>query len=851
MQFTNEQVKNLALDLLSAENEAEVIEILKQHNLWDDSRHWRLYGDKEGNFSQAGNQQSYPEAALAEKLVNSIDARLQKKCLEAEIHPESENAPVSIRDAVARFYEGRSSASDEAGTLANWSSSQRTDEARNITLAATGNVRGRGKKPINMCLTVTDQGEGQYPSRLPDTILSLNATNKQRIRFVQGKFNMGGSGALRFCGRNGIQLVISRRNRRLAELDPNPPSDRDLWGVTVVRREEPSSKSGEPVHSEFTYLAPVGAESKERHGEVLSFAASELNLAPKHDEAYAQPIEGGTCIKLYEYETSVGQSNILMKDGLLFALERLLPEIALPIRVHECRGYKGVKERSFETTLSGLTVRLEEGRGDSLEPSFPQSVQFRAANMDMRARLYAFKEDRASTYLKDEGVIFTVNGQAHGYLPKTIFSRPKAVGLPRLKDSLLVLIDCTKLSARQREDLFMTSRDRLSKNPIRYELEREIEQFLQRIPALRELQNARRHKDVEEKLSDEKPLEEVLGKVFKSSPTLRTLFTQGQRLTNPFGKTGGAKTGKKGGPNPGIKDFVGRKFPTYFTIEGITEGQVYSRNCEIGRRTRIEFITDAENDYFDRSTDRGQFNLEVVDGPDEVAIPNYNLHLEDGRAFLNIALPSGLEIGDSVTLQATVNDSTQTEPFINLVKLNAIPRYNRAGGKKKKACRREGEGKGQELGSGGIELPEVITVRKGDERWERYGFDERTATHVISEPIEVGDESSTKHTFYINVDNVSLQTEMKGSKQDPRLLEAKFKYGNVLFGLAVLHDRDRTNGKSGAESSAGGGIEADSDGSDIDPTEEVRRLTSAVAPVILPMIDQLSGLEENDLEEME
>ena len=163
-----------------------------------------------------------------------------------------------------------------------------------------------------------------------------------------------------------------------------------------------------------------------------------------------------------------------MKDGLLYALERLMPEIALPVRLHECRNYAGAKERSFDTPIAGLVVRLEDGRGASLESGFPQTAKLMAAGTKMTAKIYAFKEKRAATYLKDEGVIFQINGQSHGYLPKSIFMRQRKVNLPRLRDSLLVLIDCSGLSTVQREDLFMTSRDRLSKQAIRYEIEEEV-----------------------------------------------------------------------------------------------------------------------------------------------------------------------------------------------------------------------------------------------------------------------------------------------------------------------------------------------------------------------------------------
>lgn len=352
--MTNNEIAEMAIELLHADSEADVVAILTDRGLWDDPKLWRLYGDKEGNWASAGNQGSFGEAALVEKIVNSGDSRLMLECLRRNIDPESDAAPTSLRDAVAMFFEGKRTDSDEAGALANWAHAKRTEEARHITLAATGDRPARGRRSKGMCITIVDQAEGQSPDRLPQTILSLNAKNKQRIRFVQGKFNMGGSGALRFCGHLGLQLVISRRHPDLAQYERSDDPSVDQWGVTIVRREEPSNRSGDPIHSEFTYLAPLGACENPRKGMVLRFDSDELSILPRHDEPYARSAPAGTAIKLYEYKTLTNQSNVLMKDGLLYALERLLPEIALPIRVHECRGYKGDKDRSFETTLSGL-----------------------------------------------------------------------------------------------------------------------------------------------------------------------------------------------------------------------------------------------------------------------------------------------------------------------------------------------------------------------------------------------------------------------------------------------------------------------------------------------------------------
>ena len=837
--MTNEDVKGFALKLLHAETEDAVIEILRTAGFWDDRSMWRLYGDKEGNFAQIGNQQSYPEGSLVEKIINSVDARLMLHAALAGIDPKSSEAPVSVRDAVAMFFENRRATdSNEAGTLLSWGGHKRLKESRNITIAATG------AKPIpggpKMCLTICDQGEGQSPLRLSETILSLNAKNKQRIRFVQGKFNMGGSGALRFCGKQGIQLVISRRHPDLARNELEADASANHWGVTVVRREEPSTKVGEPVHSEFTYLAPMNADAKPRNGDVLSFEAETLSLLPDGNAPYRRDVNFGTTIKLYEYETSVGQSNVLMKGGLLYALERLMPEVALPIRMHECREYSG-KEGSFETPIAGLVVRLEDGKGDNLEYGFPHTGKLIAAKTKMTAKIYAFKQDKAATYLRNEGIVFQINGQSHGYFPKTIFARKK-VGLPRLKDSLLVIIDCSELSATQREDLFMSSRDRLSNKAIRHDVEAEIIEMLSANDALKKLQQERRDKDIQSKLSKDKPLEEVLRQVMKSSPTLRTIFMLGQRLSKPFAKgsagAGGEGKGDGGGPDKNkasVQQYLGKAHPTFFDAKGVSSSGVCHRNCEEGRRFRIAFKTDVENQYFDRIANPGSFELEIVD-EDDLEIPSGNFVLDDGDAFLSCKLPESVQAGDVFIVQVSVDDPTLMQPFVNLIQLRVIPRQvkklSHSSSKKK-----GGKGSGDKGTGSGIKSPTIIPVKTDDKMWVKYHFTPDTACMLISDPVP-DSHDELDHTFYVNIHNNSLLTEMKYTKQDVRLMEAKFTYANVLLGLAMIleDDRRRKNGQSGDD--------------EVSVQDEIGKVTRAIAPVILPMIDQLSGLSESELDQM-
>src|SRR5947208_16095099 len=112
----------------------------------------------------------------------------------------------------------------------------------------------------------------------------------------------------------------------------------------------------------------------------------------------------------------------------------------------------------------------------------------------------------------------------------------------------------------------MSSCDRLSKRALRCAVEKEIEEILLMNPKLRKLQQQRRFQDVESKLSEEKPLEEVLQRIFKSSPTLQNLFLIGRRLARPFAKAGEEKNGRNGGVSNGEASFQGRRHPTFFRI---------------------------------------------------------------------------------------------------------------------------------------------------------------------------------------------------------------------------------------------------------------------------------------------
>ncbi|MCZ3366535.1 MULTISPECIES: hypothetical protein [Methanobacterium] len=771
--MTNEE---LCMELAKATKEEEVIEILKNAGYWDDPSVWQYYGGIENNFSIIGSQQSSADSALVEKIVNSVDAVLMRECLKMGIDPTSNNAPENIDDALYEFF------NIENGNLANLQPKKRLELADNIRIVATGANK-------NPCYSIIDKGEGQTPKRMTETFLSLVKSNKLKIPFVQGKFNMGGTGTLPFCGEKNIQLIISKRNPEISKNEVDDGTS-DLWGFTVIRREEPAENA---KSSSYKYLAPKN--------QILSFNANSLPLLPgKHPEAYVNPLESGTFIKIYEYKLQPTSLKTLINFDLHYRLSLLLPKIALPVLLEEMRNYSG---HSLHSVLSGLSVRLEEDKRDNIEDGFPSSHIMNIQGEKMNVHIYAFKKDASvEKYKKKEGIIFTINGQSHGYISKPFFKR-KSVKMNYISDSIFVIVDCSNISGGAREKLFMNSRDKLRDGELKKEIEKTLEKIIKEHPGLRALKERRRQENIGEKIKDSKPLEMILENVIKKSPTLSNLLIMGQRITSPFNLTNVGKA----------EEFIGKEYPTFFDLKKQFTPEK-PKHCPSNHRFRIQFQTDADNDYLTRDDFRGEFRL-IYKGKE---YNHYIISLWDGTANLTCELPEDVNQGDIIEFRVEVDDRTQIDPFENKFYVIVDPPANNdkpGNGKRSKPA--GGNGNRQKAPSA-LNLPNIYPV-KTDE-WNNHNFDGESALRVE----DAGDEG---YDFYINMDNVYLLNEIKSrTKIDPKILESQFQYGMVLIGLSLLNQLS-SNDKD--------------DERDIE--KEISLTTKAIAPMLLPMIISLGELE--------
>ena len=815
--FESEQAKDLCLGLLRADTAQEVVTILKTAGLWDDPDAWRLFSDTENNYSSIGNQQANAVAAFIEKLINAEDARLVNACRLAGIDPEGMAAPQSMRAAVAQFFEGKQHPKDRDGRIADWPDAKSTEEGRKLTVAATGNMPYKGQPS----LTVADQGEGQTPDDFPNTFMSLNRSNKLRIPFVQGKFNMGGTGALRF---SELQLVISRRNPAL--VGPNHSARDAQWGFTLVRRMPPTAGAKSSV---YKYLAPIALPGESLRG-VLSFSADELPIFPQVTkdvrDAYYRMSEYGSLVKLYEYTWQGTKSNIVFSDdGLLRRIDVGLPELALPIRVFECRlGYHG-HSGSFETNALGLVSRLDRDKADKLETDGPiGGVIALDDGTQIKLRIYVFKDKETAKQYRNRasGVVFGVNGQMHGTYSTSFFTRG-SVNLSYLADSMLMYADCSQIDGQTREDLFMNSRDRLSVNALSKQLESKLESFLRGEPTLRELQLQRRQKAIQDKLADDKPLNDVLQGLMKNNPILSKLFLLGQSLSAPFPPGGGKDGGGKGNADT----FVGKRYPEYFRFKDRKDGEELRRTAQIGTRIRVTFETDAEDAYFVRDYEPGAWRVRrEIDGQWVDAGGWSTTGLKSGICHLTLdALPDGTKVGDKLDYLIEVTDPVRFDAFTMELMLDIVTSGGGGGGGGGKSTNKNnGQGLGGGAGSA-FNLPNITTVSQPD--WGSHDFDELSVLKVVHVGTPI-DPQAPVYDFFINVDNKFLLYSQKERPANAELLRKQFVYGFVLVGLALLQEHEKQD-KSGHESAEA----------------HVLSTSRALGAILIPMIQSIGSLDDD------
>ena len=569
--------KQLLIQLLEAEYEGDALTLLARRGMFEEanSNRWVALGNMPNNQSIVHAQQSSPAAALVEKFTNGLDAILLRRCKSQGTDPRSLAAPANMSKAVQKWF----------GDLSEKSQQEiRTLAEENLVLYATGSK----SRP---CLSFYDAGEGQLPENFPSTFCSLiygsdEGSYKGAVPFVQGRFNMGGTGVLPFCGDDRkMQLIVSRVPSDVAK----SPHE---WGFTIFcffrSQHSPSWK----------YL--VGTD-----GKIMTAGTEPLGLVPKISAKSGEicaprerEVPHGTLIKMYDYKAP--RSNIC---GELFRkLEEYLLRPKLPLRIVECRP-------EYKANVMGVTVwdrfsawatrgKLEEGFEDGASIQIKLST---GETVPAEVRVFKIDADAGEDVEHPQtGLRALINGQSHARRD-TQFFKGRAVDKEHIGGSMLVTLDCSDLLQPSRNALFMSNRETFREDPLLSELFKKLQNELKHHEGLIALDKKRYLEKVANATTDEDGIN-ALEDLLSNDPALAAMFGSMKQGKVAAKTIAAAVAGFNIQGEPGR--FEGTEFPSYFKRkDGSTSVEIeLPQNDEV----RASFLTDVKNNYFTRSKHKGK-----------------------------------------------------------------------------------------------------------------------------------------------------------------------------------------------------------------------------------------------------
>lgn len=726
------------MNLIKAKNENEVEKIL--HNDFFANVIWKPLGGTDNNFATVQNQQSNPVDALCEKPINSIDHYLLKRCKLAGDNPESGKSPKTMKEALEKYLK------IDDGDFLNLPKDQIKELAKNIRIIADGS-----KTQPN--IIIADRGEGQKPDDFETTLLSLQKGNKKKIKFVQGKYNMGGTGVLPFCGTKGYQLILARKS---VELEGNSSE----WGFTLVREKPDVSDAYKTTWYEYF---------TDSEGQIFRIPGKALKLLPKNEEML-----DGCFIKLYNYELP---NPSVITSSLWADLNTKLYSPALPIIIFENR-------TDFAMPMDyDLRFKLLYGNKNRVKRDAKQYVY---KNFSIHSRLRNFgtnkievtvfkhasmirtKQNKTIQYRREnEAVLLTQNGQTHATISQAIFKNQTR--LSSLANYIMLHIDLTNIPITKAK-MFLASRDRARKSNDYKDLVKRIFEDVSDDHQLQAINEEYSRLDDKNSIKDTS-MEDIISKVIRKNQTFMDLLDPGQLQVENKPKT------------LVKKEFIPKYIPTFLKVRGTEQAITHEKQIPFnGKSAFIHFKTDAPDDYTIRESDRGEL---IVDYPEELdsTVPDGSF---DG--IIKIKLSGKGIKGETIGNLKVILTRPEMDPLECTIQLyfgepgQGLPKEPR------------------EKKDSGISMPKFNWVRRDD--WGIWGWNELTVASADSENIRInrnckyledfkrnrpsddGNKITAQFGFHIYLTSLMLYFEMKDDENEQLFQKAISATGKSCLPIA-------------------------------------------------------------------
>ena len=629
---------------MKADSERDVDKIIASVPELSNPNNWYPVDGRDTNFNVVTNQASTGSKALTELCTNMVDAVLMKHAYMKGISLSGLDAPQSVIDGVRDLVQLRGA---RRGVLSEVDDPRYLQEfaEKNLVIGVTGGTR----RNDSLCFTFIDNGEGQEPCDFEDTFLSLSKGNKSDIPFVQGKYNMGSSGVLTYCGRHWYKLIVSRRYHAGG-----------AWGWTLVRRRP---GDGMPVAEYFKVST-----------DIPSFSASvlhpmNLRSGDRDDKVH---LTTGSVVKLYNYQMESATSFRNIRESL----NENLVSTVLPFRLMDYRyppdsrrggrRAQGVDERP----LNGMEFLLLRRDGDNEEdsdgqdPIYEPGRQQHVGDIDhpdlgnISVSAIVLRHDLPG-WLKPprntSRVFHAVNGQVQFKQNRAYLS--SSCKFPGLKDRIVIIVDSSNLSEAAHNDVWKGDRENTRATEIGQIYTNEVTKLISNSDYLKELQH-RIAREETENLAQETQVE-LFQSLVDLDPSIAQLLPGGSLVTLP---------GDIGRENGDDDEWQGKYSPTFLELVARSIKRNGAEIAVDGRRV-IAFRTDARNDYLTRSDNRGR--AFVIGG---VASKfSYTTALRNGRVTLTFeSLPGKVAIGDEFVFSVALLDDAMPEPVTEDLTLRVV-----------------------------------------------------------------------------------------------------------------------------------------------------------------------------------
>ena len=618
MTTQQKQNKEIFSKLLSISSSDEIASLIDNEVFFKpENCSWKPYGGRENNAGQVEGQMKSSSNALVEKITNSIDALLMRRCYEVEgAAPDSKDPklPKSLSEAIQKYFGGEDEINKKRSEWAK----------QNLVVLAEGDK----KHPT---ITIIDRGEGQSPERIQDTIVHLSGSIKRNVDFVFGKYHQGGSAAIRFCGAKGhcYQLVISRRSESIA--DKNTANN---FGWTLVRR---NYKSRVAYYEYCT----------DKDEKTFNFEYEKPITFDGLDMAFID----GCLIRLYDYYLENPSNITYGRNSLAFDIDSKLQKSPLPLFLQDLRDFRG----DTKYTIAGLLRRIEDNK-DIVNDDITLSAglgEIGTRNIRcIRLKHISDAKGVESYKLQREKIFYVENGLALG-VENEAFLRSDCE-LPALAPYLMCYVDMSDIPV-ELANIFHAGREEFAHTDDYRSLKERLKKFFES-DIFEKWDKEYQEKSLANANEDNKELDKLIEKAIVDDPELKELLGVGEEIKVPKGK------------DVDKTPYVGKDHPLMFEYIGNQPKEVDKASYAI-----VSFKTEADDRLLTRKKERYSISW----SKDSKLLDVVYRGMNKGVVSLRIDSREAAKIGDTDQITFQLNDPAGQKMFEQTVlfKLIETPEY--------------------------------------------------------------------------------------------------------------------------------------------------------------------------------